>query len=184
MAGANFDYLILVASGIGITPAMATLQSYKDSRRCNLIWLCRDPSLVEFYVNDVSFGLHSWALIFYTGTRPLSISPEARKAKTTLIMKSRPNLRETILTIINENTAFEKLLVNKVQDRDRVAAEPSQLPSIGHLGSEAIVDNFDWSKKCKNWGMLYCGNAKAIDNTLEEVSKETNILYKKELFDW
>jgi hypothetical protein len=37
----TFDNLLLVATGIGITPAVACLQQYKEDRRCNLIWTCR-----------------------------------------------------------------------------------------------------------------------------------------------
>ena len=34
----QFDNCILVASGIGITPALSVIREHKDSRRINLIW--------------------------------------------------------------------------------------------------------------------------------------------------
>jgi hypothetical protein len=37
----DFDNLILVASGIGITPAMAVLEHHRE-RRVNLIWIVRE----------------------------------------------------------------------------------------------------------------------------------------------
>ena len=40
----NFDNTICVASGIGITPALSIIRSHKESRRINLIWMCRDSA--------------------------------------------------------------------------------------------------------------------------------------------
>jgi hypothetical protein len=45
----DYDSLVLVASGIGITPALAIIASHKHSRRVNLIWSCRDAALVECF---------------------------------------------------------------------------------------------------------------------------------------
>ena len=47
----EYDNLVLVASGIGITPAMSIVTNYKETRRVNLIWACRDASLLEFYLD-------------------------------------------------------------------------------------------------------------------------------------
>ena len=35
----DYDNQIMVASGIGITPALSVIRSQKDSRRTNLIWV-------------------------------------------------------------------------------------------------------------------------------------------------
>ena len=43
----NYDNLILVASGIGITPALSIISAHKETRRINLVWICRDPALLE-----------------------------------------------------------------------------------------------------------------------------------------
>jgi NAD(P)H-flavin reductase len=40
----NFDNTICVASGIGITPALSIIRAHKESRRINLIWMCRDSA--------------------------------------------------------------------------------------------------------------------------------------------
>jgi predicted ferric reductase len=49
---AEFDNLILVASGIGITPALSCMLHHKDGqRRVSLIWMCRDPTLIEFFLD-------------------------------------------------------------------------------------------------------------------------------------
>ncbi|KAL7530397.1 hypothetical protein ACHAXR_003471, partial [Thalassiosira sp. AJA248-18] len=46
------ENLIAVASGIGITPAISLIKNYTCTRRrLNLIWICRDPGLVEYFLN-------------------------------------------------------------------------------------------------------------------------------------
>ena len=52
-AASNFDNLICVASGIGITPALSTMTSWSQTRRVNLIWMCRDPDLIEHYLHNI-----------------------------------------------------------------------------------------------------------------------------------
>jgi ferredoxin-NADP reductase len=45
--GSDFDNVVLVASGIGITPAIAFLAKYREEKSIAVIWICRDPSLVR-----------------------------------------------------------------------------------------------------------------------------------------
>ena len=40
----NFDNTICIASGIGITPALSIIRAHKESRRINLVWMCRDSA--------------------------------------------------------------------------------------------------------------------------------------------
>jgi hypothetical protein len=69
----DFDNLILVASGIGITPAMAVLEHHRE-RRVNLIWIVREPSLVEFFLEKFDLDEDAWNAIFYTGSKPLRLT--------------------------------------------------------------------------------------------------------------
>ncbi|KAL3816921.1 hypothetical protein ACHAXA_009116 [Cyclostephanos tholiformis] len=43
----SYDNQILVASGVGITPALAAISAFKSSRRINLIWAVRDAEMLE-----------------------------------------------------------------------------------------------------------------------------------------
>jgi NAD(P)H-flavin reductase len=43
----SYDNHILVATGIGITPALAAINAFKSSRRINLIWVVRDSGMLE-----------------------------------------------------------------------------------------------------------------------------------------
>lgn len=94
----NYDHIITVATGIGITPALAVMGRYKNNRRINLIWSCRDASLIEFFVNMVEFPLDSFIFIFYTGKAPLSLGNDA--PPNVLVFKGRPNLERVITSMI------------------------------------------------------------------------------------
>jgi predicted ferric reductase/Ca2+-binding EF-hand superfamily protein len=97
-AAMTFQNLLLVATGIGITPAVACLQNYKEERQCNLIWCCRDAALVQFYVHNIEFDDDGFTLIYYTGKTPLQIDidiPDNMR-----IMQRRPKLVDEIPAII------------------------------------------------------------------------------------
>ena len=94
----EYDNLILVASGIGITPALSLITTYKEKRRVNLIWSCRDASLVEFYLDKCQFSTDGWTLIYYTGKRQLEL-PRALPP-TVLIFNGRPDLQNIVQEMI------------------------------------------------------------------------------------
>jgi len=95
-----FDNQILVASGIGITPALSVIRAHKDSRRINLIWAYRDPSMLEFFLEHLYLDHEGWNLIFYTGKQPLN--PVLEELNTNVkIIKSRPSLPHVIPNIIH-----------------------------------------------------------------------------------
>ena len=94
-----YDNQIMVASGIGITPALSIIRAHKDSRRTNLIWAVRDVSMLEFFLEHMYLDHDGWNLIFYTGKAPLN--PALEELNTNVrIIKSRPDLSITIPNII------------------------------------------------------------------------------------
>ena len=99
-----FDNQILVASGIGITPALSVIQSnaQKQSRRINLIWITRDPHMLEFYIEHFVVDNTGWSLIFYTGSEPLNpVISELNKSSGVEILTGRPDLITLIPSIIH-----------------------------------------------------------------------------------
>jgi len=100
----DFDNMICVGSGVGITPALSAIEHYKDSRRCNLIWAVRDISMLVYFLENTVFDRKAINLIFYTGKEPL---PDTIRNDKMLhdahvqIIKSRPDLRRIIPNIIN-----------------------------------------------------------------------------------
>eukprot|EP00976_Prorocentrum_cordatum_P044404 898202-Prorocentrum_minimum.AAC.1 len=130
----DYDNLVLVASGVGITPAMSIVTTHSGAslflltarvmftrscedpsraplatrafhccvyyspgahpsggeRRCNLIWVCREAALVEFFLSRGSFDRAGWTLIYYTGAAELVLP--RKLPRTVLIIRGRPDL--------------------------------------------------------------------------------------------
>lgn len=97
----EYDNQILVASGIGITPALSVIRAHKSSRKINLIWAVRDRHLLDFFLRHMYLDHQGWNLIFYTGKEEL-ISPviEALSNTNVCIIEGRPRLGEIIPNII------------------------------------------------------------------------------------
>ena len=75
--------------------------SYAGKKRINIIWMCRDPGLIEYFLHKVDINAvtkNSFALIFYTGKREL-VLPNHLPINF-FIFRSRPNLEETISGIV------------------------------------------------------------------------------------
>eukprot|EP00980_Cylindrotheca_fusiformis_P017382 scaffold5395_cov126-Cylindrotheca_fusiformis.AAC.2 len=97
----EYDNQILVASGIGITPALSVIRAHKDSRRINLIWAVRDPYLLDFFLRHMYLDHQGWNLIFYTGTENLKSQTAQALANTNIcVISGRPKLAEIIPNII------------------------------------------------------------------------------------
>ena len=71
-AAADCDNLLIVATGIGITAAVGTLQRLGETRAISIAWVVRDPSLVTFYLHQGLLDNANVALVFYTGVAPLT----------------------------------------------------------------------------------------------------------------
>lgn len=101
---ADFDNQILVAGGIGITPAISVMRAHKETRRTNLIWAARDPHMVEFFLKHGEFSSRGWNLVFYTGKEPLYVgnSTDITTSSGALvhIIRARPDFAKLIPNII------------------------------------------------------------------------------------
>jgi ferric-chelate reductase len=96
-----YDNQILVASGIGITPALSVIRAHKETRRINLIWICRDESLLKFFLQHLYLDHQGWNLIFYTGKNKLCLTDDDVVANTNVcIIEGRPMLPKVIPNII------------------------------------------------------------------------------------
>jgi len=95
----NFENIIAVASGIGVTPAVSVIKQYQHThRRVNLIWICRDPGLIEWFLVNTKFSSLGYTIIYYTGKRSLVL--EKSLPPNILIYEGRPNLARTLSGII------------------------------------------------------------------------------------
>ncbi len=94
----EFDNLMLVASGIGITPALSCVREHAGERRVSLLWMCRDASLLEFFLRGYIFQDLDFTIVYYTGKSTLQI-PKGLPSSVS-IMKGRPNIQETVAEVI------------------------------------------------------------------------------------
>ena len=103
-AASNFDNLICVASGIGITPAVSIITSFAQTRRVNLVWVCRDPDLIEHYLRHICHD-SAWTFIFYTGKRSLNLNDGdigwLKGRRTLKIIQGRPDLEDLVCSIVD-----------------------------------------------------------------------------------
>jgi hypothetical protein len=99
----NYDSQILVAGGIGITPALSVIRQLKDTRRCNLIWVTRERHMLEFFIKHADLSHRGWNLVFYTGKEQLLGIEDVvvtGNGATIHIIRQRPKLNFVIPNII------------------------------------------------------------------------------------
>lgn len=111
----SYDNLIAVASGIGITPSISTIVNLAETRRVHLIWMCRDPDLVEFYMKNISFDDDAWSFIFYTGKRQLVLGDKPKNPKIKVCL-GRPNLEELVISLV-DNTHHGQPMPTKLMQK-------------------------------------------------------------------
>jgi len=157
----DFSHLVLLATGIGITPALGVIGQYKGSSRMKtLVWSTRCPRMLKFFAPLLS-DCHV-SIIYYTGKERLS-NAEVRRLTSNgklFIQQSRPeSLTGTVSTLI---TTTESLFTGKYfSSIDRIPL-----------------------KSRKHWCMLYCGGSKRIRDQFQDFSSEKHINFEYELFDW
>ena len=134
----EFQNLVLVASGIGITPALSVLGTLRSSRRTNLVWMCRDASLLEFYVRSCPFPSDAWTLIYYTGRRRLVLD-DAQLPRTVMLFRGRPNLDCVVRELVAGIELGTGLPERMVAASDLERREADQLHAEFYRGGNAFV---------------------------------------------
>lgn len=162
-----YDNQILVASGIGITPALAAINAFKSSRLINLIWAVRDPEMLEFFLEHMYLDHDGWNLIFYTGTKPLTLDLEEWSNSNVRVVKGRPQLSYLIPNIIygNENESAAFSLWEQSEE---------QIMCVKGLDDDVM----------STWGMMYCGGSKEVMSALRGISIDYNIDLHIDSFAW
>ena len=89
---------LAIASGIGITPTLTLMLSYAGKKRINIIWMCRDAGLIEYFLHKLDIFTvtkNSFALIYYTGKEVLVLPKNL--PLNFFIFRYRPNLEQVSL---------------------------------------------------------------------------------------
>lgn len=147
------EFLVAVASGIGVTPAISLIKQYScTSRRLNLVWICRDAGLVEHFLENVEFSSDGYSLIYYTGKRSI-ILPEKKLPSNVFLFNGRPNLERTISGIIHSIVSGEGLpeeLSKKVVTNTPVDMRAKLLVEKA-LSLYTVDQLFDYTLKASNF---------------------------------
>jgi predicted ferric reductase len=120
----KYDNQILVAAGIGITPALSVIRAHQDSRCINLIWAVRDPAMLQFFLEHAYLHNRGWNLVFYTGRQPLlsSLIDDIRSTNVCII-HSRPKLDQVIPNIVYGLESGEGLPKRYLPDQKKATVE-------------------------------------------------------------
>lgn len=182
----NFSSLVLIATGIGITPALGVMGQYKGNSRTKvLVWSVRSPEMLGFFCPLISTDA-TMAVIYYTGKDKLSDSELKRMRHTgnIVIYQKRPSsLEEVVSTIITKTTS-----TFRGPQQRRKSRRTSMLQRISSKRTSLLsnVENLSdmTPEERKHWAAFYCGGSKRICETLAEYTKKNHIHFESELFDW
>lgn len=123
----DYDNIVSVTSGIGITPALSLMSLYGKNRRINLVWVCRDSSLVEYILTSmVSSTLTSpsaFILIYYTGNLQLKV-PDLLPANVH-VFSGRPNVEHVIVGLVYRLESGEMRIGEVVSDLEDLTKSAS-----------------------------------------------------------
>ena len=171
----SFSNLLLVASGIGISPSLGAMGQYPGHSRVKiLIWLVKNRDMLRFFAPLLKDAHMSF--VFYTGKDKLS-EGEKRHLQShgkIFIKQSRPDsLEETLESVIaNYEQSFQEV---------RNLTHTSQ--SIGRLMRITKMEHISRDKKSA-WCIFYCGGSKILENKMKDFSKENGTGFHSEVFDW
>jgi nicotinamidase-related amidase len=156
----NFSHLVLVASGIGITPALGVMGQYKGNSRTKvLVWSTPCPTMLKFFAPLLEDA--AMAIIYYTGKMKLSPREIERltRGKKIFIQQSRPDdITSTVDTIITSIASGEMFEDNTLME----------IPK----------------KMREQWCILYCGGSQKICDMISDYSQTVDIQFHHEKFDW
>jgi ferric-chelate reductase len=176
-----YDNQILVASGIGITPALSVIRAHKGSRRINLIWALRDRDLLHFFLQHLYLDHGGWNLIFYTGKEQLNEEHIDIFTNTNVcIIQGRPNLGQLIPNIIFGIESGRGLPERYVPNEKLVASEMLADLLEGSFTAEHLQDisnaaaehGFAINMEIPN----ICGGPTSLDNNPSKRLRQSRII--------
>lgn len=171
----NFNHLVLVASGIGITPALGVMGQFPGATRTKVvIWLTRSAEMLKFFAPLLKDAHMSF--IFYTGKNYLFSERELAKIRSygnIYIDQQRPKSLTSVI---------ESIIVT-YENRAQIPRFSIRKSSALDIINQATIDVLE-EEKLKAWCVLYCGGSVKIQGDLREYAKKVGIGFDSEKFDW
>ena len=138
-AAIKYDNIITVTSGIGITSALGVIDKLKQSRRVNLVWICRDPSWIEFFVNSVAWSKDAFIFVFYTGKETLTLGDDIHIPANIFVFQGRPILDHVISSIVHR-TENELLPTDQIMEEGGTYQQADIKETIGVIVARIVAD--------------------------------------------
>jgi hypothetical protein len=190
-AAVDYSNLMIVATGVGITAAISCIQKYKDERVINLVWMCRDASLIKYYVPVfAASSAKGFTLIYYTGGEELEFGRTPHTAKRVLKVDGakqpwQRNKRRASLLVLDSIRVLQGRpnLCNVVTTIVQSVQEKVHLPLSFGPGNIGFVQEMSPDEK-QRWCVMYCGGSKPVIKALQITSKLVGIDLKEESFEW
>lgn len=169
-----YDNQILIASGIGITPALSALHSLSGTRRINIIWMVRCPHMLEFFLKWIKPSDDGWFLIFYTGK--VDIDEKYEQLKTNIkVVKKRPNLEDVITNIIfgiETGLGLPEKHV-KTTRNEILASLKKKIMDLDNLGMTTTQKLMELMRHASHYGFELSPLMQEIDEESEESVSKT-----------
>jgi len=126
-----------------LAQALSVIVALQSSRQINLVWMCREPELIEYYLHHVPLSTErSWSFIYYTGKRKLVLDRRLKLNRQLKIFKGRPNLEDTVCNIVDNVSGGIPIAAEVMQSADDVARNLwDQDQSFGEL-LERLLDTY------------------------------------------
>ena len=159
----EYGHFVMVASGIGITPALGVMGQFPGfSRTKILVWCTRSKDMLMFFAPLLKDA--HLTVVFYTGKQKLELYELAiiqSYGNIFVEQKRAESLTGTIASLIiqfennmNENGQFVSTI--KGMDQSHIQA----------------------------WCVLYCGGSKHMRDQMQEFTKENGLGWQYEMFNW
>jgi len=112
---ASYSNIVLVASGIGITPALGVLDQFGSDRTCIVVWMLRSEELLSFFAPMIHTATS--VVVYYTNPKRLS-------DETVRLLSTKPNV-----VIHNGRTDVDSLIPNTIAQHTEDATLRASLAS-------------------------------------------------------
>lgn len=193
-------YLLVFASGVGITPAMAVISRLRTDRHIVLIWTARDSSLVRIFAEYIQDS-RSRTILHLTGDAAEEDIQDIEQLDNVTIKRGRPDIQKLATQILQDGDEFlvskggldpdprqsysgngmnvaEQFCVNKPRHMSG-SSSPRPYVSTTHQLSRYFDDQ---PLSSHEWKVLYCGGSASIRDTLAKTCAREGADFTSEVF--
>ena len=185
----NFNNMVLVATGIGITPALGVMGQYSGHSRLKfIIWTTKCPYMLRFFAPLLKDALI--ATVFYTGRDYIFTEEELTSLRSygnIYIKQGRSSdltnvIESLIVTYENEACKFMRDS-NIGRRRLGLGLGLGSGRRLKGITTQVTTDSMN-EEELRAWCVLYCGGSLIIEDIIRQYTKGKGITFDSEIFNW